>query len=387
MQSDGSNFYDTLPILDDFAEAVKIENYHPLPDGWVVGFSDVVASTQAVAQGRYKTVNMVGAGVIAAVSNALKRQSFPFVFGGDGASFAVSAADADAAAQALAAMACFSQAEFQIELRAAMLPVGEIRTAGRDVRVARFGASPHCAYAMFAGGGIAWFEKQVKLGRYALTPALAGARPDLTGLSCRWSVAPARRGVILSLIVAPRGEDPRFASLVEEVVGIVLSAADAGSPITVESLSVAEPGAAVGLEASAAKASGASRLRSQLAALKNYLTAAVFYRFKLRTGSFDMTTYVGDVAANTDFRKFDDTLRMTLDCSEAFADALEARLAAAQEYADYGTFRQSGAQLTCFVPSYGDRGHVHFVDGADGGYAMAATAMKARRLLKTDAIA
>ena len=387
MDGDGSNFYESLPILNDFADAVRAENYRPLPDDWVVGFADVVASTQAVAEGRYKTVNMVGAGVIAAVSNALKRRTFPFVFGGDGASFAVSAADADAAARALAAMAFFSRAEFQIELRAAMLPISEIRASGRDVRVTRFGASLHCAYAMFAGGGIAWFEKQVKLGRYALAPAPVGARPDLTGLSCRWSIARARRGVILSLIVAPRGDDLRFASLVEEVVGIVLSAADAGSPITVESLSVADPGAAVGLEASAAKASGASRLRSQLAALKNYLTAAVFYRFKLRAGSFDMTTYVGDVAANADFRKFDDTLRMTLDCSEVFADALEARLAAAKEYADYGAFRQSGAQLTCFVSSHDGRGHVHFVDGADGGYAMAATALKARRLLKANAAA
>ena len=33
---------------------------------------------------------MVGAGVIAAVANALDRRPFPFVFGGDGASFAVS---------------------------------------------------------------------------------------------------------------------------------------------------------------------------------------------------------------------------------------------------------------------------------------------------------
>jgi hypothetical protein len=40
--------------------------------------------------------------------------------------------------------------------------------------------------------------------------------------------------------------------------------------------------------------------------------------------------------------------------------------------------RPKAAQITCFVPSITDRGHVHFVDGADGGYTMAATAMKAR---------
>ena len=35
--------------------------------------------------------------------------------------------------------------------------------------------------------------------------------------------------------------------------------------------------------------------------------------------------------------------------------------------------------MTCYVPSVTHRGHVHFVDGAGGGYAMAALAMKARR--------
>ncbi len=91
------------------------------------------------------------------------------------------------------------------------------------------------------------------------------------------------------------------------------------------------------------------------------------------------------MAANADFRKFDDGLRMTLDCTLGFADALEARLTAADDFANWGLFRQKAAQLTCFVPSITERGHVHFVDGADGGYTMAASAMKARRLLKANA--
>src|SRR3984957_18043325 len=63
-------FYETIPVLDNFADAVRGENFRPLPDGWVVGFADVVGSTKAVADGRYKAVNMVGAGAIAAGANA-----------------------------------------------------------------------------------------------------------------------------------------------------------------------------------------------------------------------------------------------------------------------------------------------------------------------------
>ena len=94
-------------------------------------------STAAVAAGRYKAVNMIGAGVTAAVSNALDRRPFPFVFGGDGASFAVAPEDAEAAETALRAMATFAREEFDFELRIAMIEVGAIRAAGRDVRVAR----------------------------------------------------------------------------------------------------------------------------------------------------------------------------------------------------------------------------------------------------------
>ncbi|MBV9289484.1 MAG: DUF3095 family protein, partial [Hyphomicrobiales bacterium] len=127
MSADDREFYASLPVLDDFAEAVRPANYRPLPDGWAVGVTDVVGSTQAVAAGRYKAVNFVAAGAIAAVANALNRRAFPFVFGGDGASLAVPGADAPAAAKALAAMAVFARTECQLDLRVAMVPVREIR--------------------------------------------------------------------------------------------------------------------------------------------------------------------------------------------------------------------------------------------------------------------
>jgi hypothetical protein len=373
-----SNFYESTPIFNEFAEAVRPENYRALPDDWVVGFSDVIGSTEAVAKGRYKAVNMVGAGAIAAVANALERRSFPFVFGGDGASFAVSGIDAPAAAAALAAMANFAQAEFALALRVAAIPAREIRAAGRDVKVTRYGATPHCVYAMFGGGGLTWFEAEAKRGRYALKPAAPGAKPDLSGLSCRWGVAPAKQGVILSLIVAPRGDDPRFGALIDEVVRMAHEAPLDGRPITLASLGVADPMKAISLEASVNAASGVSRARARLSAAASYLLGVTFHKFKLKAGGFDAALYASDVAANADFRKFDDGLRMTLDCSPAFADALEARLAAAEDFANWGAFRQEAAQLTCFVPSITERGHVHFVDGAGGGYTMAAKAMKAR---------
>jgi hypothetical protein len=117
------------------------------------------------------------------------------------------------------------------------------------------------------------------------------------------------------------------------------------------------------LEATALRASGLSRVAARATAAFNYALGGV---------------YAADVAANADFRKFDDGLRMTLDCSPAFADGLEARLAAAGDFTHWGVFRQKSAQITCFVPLITDRGHVHFVEGAEGGYTLAAKALKNR---------
>jgi Protein of unknown function (DUF3095) len=373
------DFYETIPVLGNFADAVRAENYRPLPDDWAVGFADVVGSTEAVANGRYKAVNMVGAGVIAAVGNALKRRSFPFVFGGDGASFAVSPGDAPAAREALAAMAAFAREEFEFDLRVGTIPVRDVREAGRDVRVSRYGATPYCVYAMFMGGGLAWFEDEVKRGRQLLAAAPAGARPDLSGLSCRWGVAPAKNGVVLSLIVAPRGDDPRFPALVDEIVKLALSTPASDRPVTAASLKPGDPARAIELETAVRSASGTPRALARALATYWYTGMTVFFGLNLRGPGVDATSYKDDLVANADFRKFDDGLRMTLDCTAEFADKLEARLAAAEDYANWGAFRQEAAQVTCFAPSVTERGHVHFVDGAGGGYTMAAKAMKARR--------
>jgi hypothetical protein len=39
--------------------------------------------------------------------------------------------------------------------------------------------------------------------------------------------------------------------------------------------------------------------------------------------------------------------------------------------------RQDAAMMTCFTPAATRSDHVHFIDGARGGYASAATALKA----------
>jgi hypothetical protein len=70
---------------------------------------------------------------------------------------------------------------------------------------------------------------------------------------------------------------------------------------------------------------------------------------------------------------------MTLDCTAATADRVEARLAEFRKAGilAYGAFRQKQALVTCVVPDVMHDNHMHFVDGAEGGYALAARMLKA----------
>ena len=95
---DGTDiFYGAIPVFRGFGSLMDPAMYAPLPDDWTLGVADIVESTKAIANQRYKAVNMAGASVIAAVANALEGREFPFVFGGDGASFAVSPDDLERA--------------------------------------------------------------------------------------------------------------------------------------------------------------------------------------------------------------------------------------------------------------------------------------------------
>ena len=113
--------------------------------------------------------------------------------------------------------------------------------------------------------------------------------------------------------------------------------------------------------------------------LANTLFAYVLMRFNIKLGSFVPKTYVQQLVENSDFRKYDDGLRMVLDCTPELERALTQLLtsAASAGIARYGLHRQDAAMMTCFTPSALRSDHVHFIDGARGGYASAATALKA----------
>jgi hypothetical protein len=377
--SGSDTFYGSIPVFRGFSSLMEPALYSALPDDWSIGVADIVESTKAIAEARYKAVNMAGASVIAAVANALEGREFPFVFGGDGASFAVSPDDLARTRDALAATAIWVEESLNLMMRVALVPVAAVRAQGFDVRVARFGPSPNLSYAMFSGGGLGWAETAMKRGEFAVPAAPPGTQPDLTGLSCRFEEIPSARGLILSVLVVPaRGADPlAFRKLIEDVIALVERSPDAGRPVPPDGPPLRWPPAGADFEARAAR--GGSLLKRRAAVLAFTLFSYLIMRFGISVGGFVPKTYVRQVVENSDFRKYDDGLRMILDCTPELERGLTQRLtqAASAGVARYGLHQQDAAMMTCFTPSALRSDHVHFIDGARGGYASAATALKA----------
>lgn len=374
-------FYDHLPRIGAFDQLNEATRFTPVPDDWWIGASDIVNSTGLVGAGQYKTVNMVGAAVISALMNAFKGVAFPFVFGGDGAGFALPPEDAETARDALARVARWARDDFDIDIRIALVPIADVRAAGIDVRVARFRVSDGVDYAMFDGGGLSWAETQMKQQRYCIDPAPAGSLPDLTGLSCRWSHMPARKGTILSVLVAPRADAPteQIAQVYNKIVTLVEGLERGGHPAPSSGPGSDWPPKGASLDAHAAR-SGGSLGRAKAQALFESFVAWLLIRTGIKLGGFDARRYARAVGENADFRKRDDGLKMTLDCDPATHAQIEAILldAEAAGLLHYGLATQDEAMMTCIVPSILTDDHVHFIDGAAGGYTLAASRMKGR---------
>ncbi len=368
-------FEDSIPELDQFEKVADAALYRPLPDNWFVGVSDIVDSKSKIAAGHYKAVNFAGAATICGVANALGGDLPLFAFAGDGARFAVPPAQAERAANALSRVGIWAKKDLGLELRVGIARVKDVRDAGVDVKVAFWRASDHVRYAMFTGGGLDWIDERLRRGLFALPHAAPDEMPDLTGLSCQWGPVQPKNGKIVSLIVkrAPNASEAEFTEVAARIMAY-LEGADGLNPVPVEGPDLRWPRQSLSLQSRALRG-GATRRRLQLIA--NTAIAWLLFKTRVRIGGFDPVRYKREMAGNTDFRKYDDGLLMTIDCSDATIAHLQSVLGQAVDAGvlRYGLHVQDEALVTCVAPVVTSSKHMHFVDGADGGYASAAKAL------------
>ncbi len=381
-------FYNELAPFHDFADFVELNSYEPVPDDWIVMISDVRGSTRAIEEGRYKDVNMVGAASITAVLNTCGEIAVPFVFGGDGGTVAVPYSLRNAAGDALIGLQAISQATFGLSLRVGAVPVADLRAKGADVRVRKYELSTGNYLAMFAGGGIELSDSLLKSAPPG-TPYLLKARseigePDLQGLSCRWEPLTARSGRMMTIMVQGTKSDPAdesalLSGIVQKISDVLGHRLQESAPASVLSMKFRWPPRGLELEARAT-AGHQMFLRRYFAVLASSLIQFWCERFDRQAGSYNAPVYRDELRSNTDFRKYDGILRMVLDVSETQAEFIEQYLEREHDAGRlvYGVHVADTALMTCLVFSLEQSKHMHFIDGSDGGFAMAAQEFKSR---------
>lgn len=386
---DNSRFYATLPVITDFEAITLAESYAALPDDWHVALCDVRNSTAAVAEGKYRNVNSIGAAAITAIINAAGELEVPFSFEGDGSLVCVPQQLLEATRAALAKTRLVARDAFGLDLRIATVPVTVIRAAGFSVQVARYRVSDNYTQAVFSGGGISCADSLIKdaatEAQYAIAPGSVEPRGSFDGFECRWEDIPSRHGETVSLMVLALHYEPeRAAAVYREVIRKVREIygdEEACHPVSVPQLAMTLKSDLLAdeLGVRTGKAGGFARWRRLMKTRAIVMLGKVLMRFGIKTGETDWSRYKATLVRNTDVRKFSDVYRQILAGTEAQRLALDAWLQ--QQFRRrqllYGLHVTDRAHMTCLVFDYSGR-HLHFIDGADGGLFLAAKAFKER---------
>jgi len=383
------NFYSQLPLLDNFLKITEIGNFVDVPDDWYIVVTDIRGSTQAIEAGKYKEVNLLGACSIVAVLNVAGETEIPFVFGGDGASLLMAPSLLPAAQKALLATQQLAKTQFDMDLRVGVVPVKVVVAANYPVKIAKFKVSENYSQAIFIGGGLTRATELIKdpvAGNiYTIKNNGVSSTADFSGLECRWQDIPSKYGEIVTLLVMVRSDFDRqshqFYRDILKKIQYIYGEEKSLNPIDRKNLKLTLNSTKL-IKETLVRASSASWLDRQLYLSKIQLETALgslLMNLKVKTEELDWGVYKDIAIAATDYRKFDDMLRMVISGNEWRRKKLTGYLE--RNYREgklvYGLHVSDRALMTCLVFERGGQ-QVHFVDGADGGYALAAKDMKQR---------
>lgn len=376
---DSRDFFKNLRSFKLFSQLVDNSHFQAAPEDWFVIITDVKGSTIAIEEGRYKDVNTIGAATIITILNAVTDFEFPFVFGGDGATVLIPSEYVSKIGAALLGLKQLSINNFALELRTGIVSVKEVLNKGGVIEVAKHALESGKSIALFRGGGLTIAENLIKgdEAKYELQGEVDEA--NLNGLSCRWQNIPNKRGQILSLLVVARDgqEDRVYRDILKFLNKTIKGQIANANPVNSNEMSYKSFWRCLKDEK---RFLSSIFSKEFLRRIVDIFISMIIFKLRVPLKSFDTKGYIKSIETHSDYRKFDDMLRMILDCSHAEVQSIEKYFAELyqQQKIFYGLFCSDTSLMTCFVPDVSDGKHIHFIDGGDGGYAMAAKQLKAQ---------
>jgi len=382
------NFFQSLPPFTSFSEFTELGRYQPVPEDWLVVVTDIRNSTEAIEKGLYRAVNATSTTSVVAILNIFKQLPLPYVFGGDGVSMCIPPTHLEDVRSALAASRQLALKTFGLDLRVGIVPLKHIREQGYEILLGKYQPTPHFQQAMFQGGGLAYAEsliKQVEGENLFLLPSTIEPKADFTGFECRWNEVPSSKEEVVTLMVqvldrldSNRNLSGLYGEIFQTIESIYGSESEF-HPVRPENLSLTFSPMMLSVETRIRLPNQGVWPKIKYLVRAWLLNLAGLYLMKNKriTSATNWGAYKNNLVLNTDYRKFDGILRLVISGTRDQRGKLENYLQ--EKYADksivYGIHVSAGSIFTCIVSDYNNR-HVHFLDGANGGYAMAARKMK-----------
>lgn len=368
------NFYTEMSAFSNFNEVTKDIHYKDVPGDWFVVITDIRGSTQAISEGRYQAVNFVGAACISAVEEVLA-QEVPYVFGGDGASFLIAPDQLEKVSDALNEVRHWAQLQYSLSLRIGVIPVSKVHEQSKEIKIAKYNVAYSKNVVKIKGGGLSLAESLMKQNEeYELEKKPTQGMNSLKNLTCRWSPISSHHGKILTLMVKCQNES-NYSFIINQLNKVVGTNVTKLNPVKPKHMSYKSFSQMMSEEK---KCERSFLSKTGIMRFLEICLCVVVFKFKINILGKALTNYLKEMATHSDFRKFDDCLRMVIDCSDYEVERIVEMLTQLHEgrVLNFGVAISDTALMTCLVKSIKDGEHIHFVDGAGGGYTLAAKNLK-----------
>jgi len=381
-----SKFYDELESFNDLDSVINPANYIEIPQNWSVVITDVKNSTEAIETGKYKDVNIAGGLAAMALSNYFGKMEFPFLFGGDGITFLVPNESLEDIKSILNDTKKKVFQFFQLQLRVGIVPGSVLKENNKKIFIGKWKISDHYNQAILLGDGVEFVEDLIKKknSEYIINDDFPiKIEANFQGFTCRWKDIPSPNGETVNLIVKflSNKNDRSLYQTVLTNIESILGEIQQYHPLTENNLQVTSSYKALSKEAIASSRQ-TSGLKKTLALLKIYFETFItrivmLFRLPVKAHFYELKNLKKYQVEASDFRKFDGSLKMVLSLNKERRASLEGYLDTEEKNGIlvYGTHISDSALLTCLMQSESSS-EVHFVDGANGGYAMAAKVLK-----------
>ncbi len=376
-----TNFYEKIIPIKDPLLLTETRFYEVCPEDWFIVITDLKGSTAAINSGKYKEVNVIGVSCIVACKNVFKHTDFPYVFGGDGATMLVPPEFIERVKVALSHTQLVAKKQFGFDLRIGVVSVKELYAKNKQLLVSKLSLKDTSHIALIKGGALTLAEKMIKESSQFLLPESPTATGSFEGLECRWNPVKKSKDTIMTLIVQVQDHVDNPLEVYGGILNYIYEVAPETNPVGLNNLNWDWPPRHLVTEL---KLKFLNPVRFVYERIKITLLTLVFAQMiskQRKDKNSSIFRYLQQMSYHTDHIKFDDTLRMILDLKTDQKIKIENYLLNLLQQGKifYGTHFSDETLMTCYVQSLKDN-HIHFVDGSNGGYTLAAKMMKAQKV-------